>query len=494
MYIGDVMTNEEKIKLANAIKVVKEHKEKLRKKEQKFRECVGVGYDDFISSKNRYRVLKGGRASKKSTTAALEAIHRIEVNPKANMVVVRKVANTNKDSTWAQLKWAARQLGTYDDWEFKVSPLEAIYKPTGQKILFRGFDDPLKLTSITVDVGELCWAWIEEAYEIDSESDFDTFDESIRGEMPEGLFKQITLTFNPWINTHWTKERFFDKKDHNAFTLTTTHKCNEFLDEADHEKIEALAITNPNRYKVVGLGDYGIPGGTFFSEWRSDVHVIEPFIIPKHWDRYTVTDYGLDMQATLWIAIDEQGKGYAYKESYKPNLIISEAAIEILRINNKEVLRCQYAPPDLWNRRQETGKSAKDIFAENGVNFIKSDNNRENGCMAAKEWLKPYDVNDEYTGKKIKRSDFVFFKNCANAIRCIPQIQTDEKNPNVYATEPHELTHIVDAFRYFAIMRTAPSKGLKDRLPSYYLPSALKSKEPPKQNSLAGNVQGGFTW
>lgn len=488
------MTSEEKIKLANAIKVVKLHKEKLHKKEKKFRECVGNGYDDFLSSKKRYRVLKGGRASKKSTTAALEAIHRIETNPKANMVVVRKVANTNKDSTWAQLKWATRQLGTYDDWEFKVSPLEAIYKPTGQKILFRGFDDPLKLTSITVDVGELCWAWIEEAYEIDSESDFETFDESIRGEMPEGLFKQITLTFNPWINSHWTKDRFFDKKDHNAFTLTTTHRCNEFLDESDHKKIEDLQHTNPDRYKVVGLGEYGIPGGTFFSEWRSDVHVIEPFIIPNHWDRYTVTDYGLDMEATLWIAIDEQGKGYAYKESYKPNLIISEAAQEIIRINNGDKIRMRYAPPDLWNRRQESGKSVADIFLEYNWVLIKADNNRENGCLAAKEWLKPREIRDEFTGEAIKRSDFVFFKNCVNAIRCIPQIQTDEKNPNIYANEPHELTHIVDAFRYFSAMRTCPSAKLTKPGVEHYLPDALRSREKPKHSGIGGEVQGGFTW
>ena len=74
------------------------------------------------------------------------------------------------------------------------------YIPTGQKIYFRGLDDPLKVTSITVEIGYLCWCWIEEAYEIMNEDDFNMLDESIRGAIPEetGLFKQITLTFNPW--------------------------------------------------------------------------------------------------------------------------------------------------------------------------------------------------------------------------------------------------------------------------------------------------------
>ena len=477
------MTKEEKIRLANAIRFKQKQKEKRRL----FREAVGGGYDSFLESKKRYRVLKGGRASKKSVTASLEAIHRIEMNPLANMVVIRKVANTNKDSTWAQLKWAARRLGTYDDWEFKVSPLEAIYKPTGQKILFRGFDDPLKLTSITVDVGELCWAWIEEAYEIEDEHDFNTFDESIRGEMPEGLWKQITITYNPWVNAHWTKDRFFDNEDPLAFTLTTTHKCNEFLDQADHDKIEALQYTDPDRYKVVGLGEYGIPGGTFFDEFRTDIHVMDAFPIPAHWDRYTVTDYGLDMEATLWIAIDERGRAYAYKESYKSNLIISEAAHEILRINNGDRIFCHYAPPDLWNRRQETGKSAFEIFAENGLPFAKSDNNQENGCMAAKEWLKVRETRCEFTGETKRTADFRFFKNCVNAIRCIPQVQTDEKNPNIYSKTPHELTHIVDAFRYFAIMRTSPSaeQAKKKRLKSTYFD--MSPKPDPYQITYSNN-------
>ena len=140
-------------------------------------EIVGKGYKDYWNFKGRYRVCKGSRASKKSKTTALSFIYRIMKYPQSNLLVVRKVFRTLKDSAYTDLRWAIRQLHVEQYWEYKESPLELIYKPTGQKVLFRGLDEPMKLTSITVDVGYLCWAWIEEAYEITKESDFDTLDE-----------------------------------------------------------------------------------------------------------------------------------------------------------------------------------------------------------------------------------------------------------------------------------------------------------------------------
>ena len=151
--------------------------------------------------------VKGSRASKKSKTTALNFIYRIMKYPQSNLLVVRKVFRTLKDSAYTDLRWAIRQLHVEQYWEYKESPLELMYKPTGQKILFRGLDEPMKLTSITVDVGHLCWAWIEEAYEITKESDFDTLDESIRGQVTGELFKQIIL------NIQSMERRTLDKKE-----------------------------------------------------------------------------------------------------------------------------------------------------------------------------------------------------------------------------------------------------------------------------------------
>lgn len=419
-------------------------------------EVVGKGYGSFWRSKKRYRVLKGGRASKKSRTAALWYIYNMMKFPLANLVVVRNTANTNKDSTFVVLKWAARRLGVYHLWKFTENPLEAKYIPTGQKILFRGFDDPLKITSITVDIGILCWAWVEEAFEINDEEQFRTFDESIRGEVPEGYFKQITLSYNPWIDNHWTKKRFWDNVDPDADTFTTTYRCNEWLDDADRRLIEELEKTHPERYKVVGLGEYGIPGGRYFDEFSESVHVIKSFVIPDYWERYFVLDYGLDMLAGYWAAIDTKGFVYVYKEVYESNLIISAAAGAIKERTNEDI-RQYYGPPDLWNRRQETGKSAADIFRENGINLIKASNNRVQGWLNVKEWLKPFKTLDEHTGEEITTARLKIFDNCKNLIRTLPALTIDERDPNDVANEPHELTHAPDALRYFCSMRTRPT-------------------------------------
>ena len=152
-------------------------------------------------------------------------------------------------------------------WETKESPLEMTYKPTGQKIYFRGLDDPLKITSITVNIGFLCWAWLEEAYEITNEADFDMLDESIRGAVPpeSGLFKQWTITFNPWNERHWLKKRFFDAESNSdILALTTNYMCNEWLDDADKRMFETMRQNNPRRYQVAGLGNWGIVDGLLY--------------------------------------------------------------------------------------------------------------------------------------------------------------------------------------------------------------------------------------
>ncbi|MFR7854741.1 MAG: phage terminase large subunit, partial [Acutalibacteraceae bacterium] len=114
-------------------------------------DIIGGGYGRFWNDTSRYRVLKGGKGSKKSSTTALNYIYRLMKYKDSNLLVVRAVANTHRDSTFAQLKWAINRLGVGHLWKCSVSPLEIVYIPTGQKILFRGFDDVLKLASTTVE-------------------------------------------------------------------------------------------------------------------------------------------------------------------------------------------------------------------------------------------------------------------------------------------------------------------------------------------------------
>ena len=230
-------------------------------------EVVGEGYRDFWNSEHRYRVLKGGRGSKKSTTTALNFMYRMIRYPKANLLVIRQVFKDHKDSTYSQLKWAARQLHVYDEFDWKVSPMEVVRRSTGQKILFRGLDDPMSVTSATVEHGYLCWAWFEEAFQVRKEDDFNKIDMSIRGDTG-GLFKQITLTFNPWSEKHWLNKRFFKSDSPNVFTKTTNYLCNEFLDDADISLFEEMKIKSPRRYKIEGLGEWGIAEGGIYENWH----------------------------------------------------------------------------------------------------------------------------------------------------------------------------------------------------------------------------------
>ena len=238
-------------------------------------DVVGKGYKEYWNFKGRYRVCKGSRASKKSKTTALWFIYNIMKYKGANVLVVRKTYRTLKDSCYTELKWAIHRLGVDAFFSCTQSPLEITYLPTGQKIYFRGLDDPLKVTSITVDVGSLCWLWIEEAYEINSEADFDMLNESIRGEVEGNLFKQITLTFNPWNDRHWLKKRLFDNPDADTLAMTTNYTCNEWLDEADLQVFETMKEKNPRRYQVAGLGNWGIVDGLVYENWKEQEFNVE---------------------------------------------------------------------------------------------------------------------------------------------------------------------------------------------------------------------------
>lgn len=283
---------------------------------------IGGGYNRYWHYKGRYRVIKGSRASKKSKTTALW--YAVWLNKQgyesANLLVVRKTYRTLKDSCYADLKWAFNRIGVINDWVFTLSPLEATRKSTGQKILFRGLDDDLKITSITVEKGYLCWAWLEEAYELMSESAFDTLDESIRGAVPHPLFKQWTITFNPWNERHWLKKRFFDVTDPNILALTTNYLCNEWLDDNDRKLFTDMRRNNPRRYKVAGLGEWGIVDGLVYENWREQAYDLTDVV---HCMTLCGMDFGYtnDPTAFLVMFVDEQvRKLYIWDEIYKKGL------------------------------------------------------------------------------------------------------------------------------------------------------------------------------
>lgn len=232
-------------------------------------EVVGEGYEDFWNCRKFYRILKGSKGSKKSRTTALWYIYHMMRYPDANVLVVRRVFATLRDSCFKELAWAIHRLGVDDLWRITTAPMSMTYVPTGQVILFRGMDDAQKLASVTVAKGVLCWVWVEEFYQITNPDEFYKLEFSIRGKMPEGsgLFKQVTCTFNPWNENTWIKARFFDTPDPDVFTMTTTYRCNEFLDEADRSRYEQLYITDPRNARVICDGEWGVSEGLIYTNW-----------------------------------------------------------------------------------------------------------------------------------------------------------------------------------------------------------------------------------
>lgn len=297
-------------------------------------QVVGKGYNKFWNFKGRYLVCKGSRGSKKSTTTALMIIKRMMEYPGSNTLVVRKTYSTLKQSCYAQLKQAQSMLGVEHLWDNKKSPLEMEYIPTGQKIIFKGLDDPLKVTSTTVDKGYLCWFWGEEFYEVDNEDDFNRIDESIRGYVPPPLFKQLIITFNPWNEHHWLKKRFFDPpNDEDKLAITTNYMCNEFLDEADLRVFERMKENDPKRYLVAGLGNWGITDGVVYDDYEvrdfSVNHTLE-----THPGAYTIfgLDFGYsnDPTALVQLIIDKKEKTiYVYNELYRTGMTNWDIAEEL---------------------------------------------------------------------------------------------------------------------------------------------------------------------
>ena len=233
---------------------------------------------------------------------------------------------------------------------------------------------------------------------------------------------------------------------------------NKILVEKDPGYKKRLLALPEKERKALMDGDWNIFDGMFFNEFNSEYHIIEPFIIPKEWKRYIALDYGLDMFAVLFITIDTKNNAYVYKEIHESNLIVSKACELLKQHEEYKIAQYIFAPPDLWNRNRDTGKSAAEIFFENGVKLDKCNSDRVNGWLAVKEWLKIEDIKNEQTGDLKKESKLKIFKNCINLIKNLPLLQHDDKNPNDVSTEPHEITHITDALRYFCVSRTRPTE------------------------------------
>ena len=413
------------------------------------KQLIGNGYNRFWNDRSFYRVVKGSRGSKKSKTTALNLVKRTMKHPWANTLVVRRYSNTLKQSTYTDLKWAIQKLGVSHLWKTNESLPELTYKPTGQKILFRGLDDPLKITSITVEHGILCWAWFEEAFEIETEDKFSTVVESIRGsyDAPD-FFKQITVTFNPWSERHWLKRVFFDEatRRDNTFALTTTFRVNEWLDEADRNRFEDLYKTNPRRAKIVCDGEWGIADGLVFDRFK-----VEEFERDLSLDSYAGLDFGFSVDPTAFVdvAVDETNKRlYICDEHYQPGMLNSEIAsmLKYKQVHKRRIVADSAEPKTIEELRRL------------GISRVVPARKGKDSVLAGIQKIQEYEIviHPRCTNFIIEINNYVWAKD---------RLSGDMLNKPI-----DEYNHLMDALRYaleYKDRKTKPNERRGKRVAAF---------------------------
>ncbi len=392
---------------------------------------IGEGYDEFWNWRGRYLVCKGSRASKKSYTTAYKLILGLLTYPDANILVVRKVADTNRDSTYALLCKVIYRLGLQDHFKMNTSPLEIVYKYTGQKILFRGLDDPLKLSSVQVTVGVLCWEWVEEAYQINNEKDFDLIDQSIRGEMPPGLYPQIILTFNPWHKGHWLKSRFFDNPDNETLAITTNYMCNEWLSDYDKKFYNLMKERSPRLYQTAGLGEWGISEGVIFDNWEEKLFNYMEISKQPGVTALFGLDFGYTNDPTAFVAVlvnEGTREMWIFDELYQKALDNEQIAKRIISMGyGKERIIYDCAEP-------KSGYEIKKYGLTRVYPSIKGADSVENGIQ------------------RIQHYHVYIHPNCVNAITEFENYAYDIDKMGKLMNKPiDDFNHIIDALRYCLI-------------------------------------------
>lgn len=298
---------------------------------------------------------------------------------------------------------------------------------------------------------------IDEATQF-TEYQFETLTACLRG--ANDFPKRMYLTCNPGgVGHEWVKRLFVSKrykvseKPEDYTFIPATVFDNKILLEKDPGYVNMLNNLSDGLREAWRDGNWDMLAGQYFSEFDRSVHVVEPFEIPEYWRKYRTIDYGLDCLACLWAAVDELGDIYIYREYAEADKIISAGGADIVNLSQGERIMYTVAPSDLWARSQESAKTKADLFYEAGLPLIEGSRDRETGWLAIKDLLKICGTGTE------RKSRLRIFKSCEKLIECLPALQRDSKKPSDCMTEPHDITHLPDALRYFVLQYLYPSKN-----------------------------------
>jgi phage terminase large subunit len=409
--------------------------------------------NQFYASRTLFTAYGGAKGGGKTHAIRTKAVGGALRWPGIRILIIRRTyPELQQNHIEPILKTVPRSLAGYN------SSLHTLYFTNGSIIKFGHYQSATAEQEYQGQ--EYDWIFMDEATQF-SEREFRYLGACLRG--VRDIPKRFYITCNPGgIGHRWVKRLFIDREyrtsgsspednenpaDYNFIFATV--EDNKYLLKSSPAYLSMLSSLPESIRRAYRYGDWNALSGSYFSEFSEDNHVVRPFPVPEGWVRYRSIDYGLDMLACLWVAIDPAGRSYVYRELKLPGLIVSEAARMILASTlPDERIVATFAPPDIWSRQKDTGRSMAELFTLGGVPVLRCDSGRVQGHMMVKELLmiRP----DGLPGLMI-------FGTCRELIGDLQAIQADETNPNDCAVQPHDITHTVDALRYFCVSRTGPT-------------------------------------
>ena len=261
-----------------------------------------------------------------------------------------------------------------------------------------------------------------------------------------------------WVKRLFISRRYRDGEFPDDYVFIPARVWdNTVLTKNDPDYVRKLMALPEDQRRALLEGDWDVYVGQYFSEWRREIHVMDPIPLQPWWQCYRAIDYGLDRLACLWGAFDEAGHAYIYRELCVSNTIVSDAARLILAAGD-EPIAATFMPADLLGRSAQTGKSIYEAFTDAGLCGTPVSNQRVPGWLNLKEWLHPVDDGAGNVMPKMR-----IFSNCNELIECLPQLQfASTGDPSDVAKDPHEITHAPDALRYMLDGRPSPGEKPSD--------------------------------
>lgn len=437
---SDQLKSMNDLEKALAIKEAREEQERVAEQarmQQEYHMDLSVVPDifhpmirDIRAKKHTEYVLPGGRGSMKSSTISLIILELIKNNSNMHALILRKVGNTIKDSVYAQMKWAIDKLGLTQEFSCKVSPMEITYKPTGQKIFFRGADDPLKIKSIKPEFGYIGIVWFEELDQFSGPEEVRNIQQSaIRGGNEAYKFKSFNppRSKNNWAN-EYTAEA--EEKDQSVMVQRSSYLDlgieQEWLGDIFLKDAEHLKETNPdaydNEYKGVANGN----GGNIF----------------EYIEKRTITDEEISHFDRIYQGVDW---GW-YPDKYAFTRLYYDHAREII-----------YFLDEIYENKKSNEWTAAEIKKREYDDYVitcdsaenKSVNDYRDAGLPARSAIKgPGSI--EYSMKWLQKRRLVF--DPARTPSTLKEFEKYEyerdKEGNVISGYPDKDNHLIDACRY----------------------------------------------